>query len=75
MEHLVQAHGSGRTGVEGVVNSESANCVAHQLTQPDAMRIGQSNLAFYSRVRESFVRSRPERSDGAHLSKKLNKKN
>jgi hypothetical protein len=29
---------------------------------------GQSNLTIGRRVRESFVRSRPERSDGAHLS-------
>jgi len=53
--------------VEGVVNSESANCVAHQLTQPDAVASDKATWLL-SRVRESFVRSRPERSDGAHLS-------
>jgi len=68
MEHVVQAHGLGRTGVEGVVNSESANCVAHQLTQPDAVASDKATWLL-SRVRESFVRSRPERSDGAHLTK------
>ena len=31
MDHVVQAHGLGRTGVGGVVNSESANYTAHQL--------------------------------------------
>lgn len=53
--------------MEGVVNSESANCVAHQLTQPDAHASDKATWLL-SRVRESFVRSRPERSDGAHLS-------
>lgn len=37
MEHVAQAHGLGRTGVEGMVILVSANCVAHQLTQPDAV--------------------------------------
>jgi len=67
MDHLAQAHGLGRTGVEGVVNSESANCVAHQLTQPDAQCARTKATWLLSRVRESFVRSRPKRSSGAHL--------
>ena len=75
MDHLAQAHGLGRTGVEGVVNPESANCAAHQLAQPDADASDKATWLTNSRVRESFVRSRPERSDGAHLTKKLNKKN
>jgi len=33
MEHVAQAQGLGRTGVEGMVIPVSANCVAHQLTQ------------------------------------------
>ena len=41
-------------------------CVAHQLTQSGSVvTLGQSNLAISGRVRESFVRSSPERSDGA----------
>jgi hypothetical protein len=47
MDHLAQAHGLGRTGVEGVVTPESANCVAHQLAQPDADASDESDLANY----------------------------
>jgi len=58
MEHVAQAHGLGRTGVEGMVIPVSANCVAHQLTQPDAVASDKATWLL-SRVRESFVRFTP----------------
>lgn len=46
MDHVAQAQGLGRTGVEGVVTPESASCVAHQLTQSGRVACRSKQLGF-----------------------------